>query len=149
MSAYGAEALVKAASSTATVTAIHLPSCGATNCFARPAMTMWREWLRQNNPTGKSAKSCPVLPTKIFRLTRRANQRYQLAPSHPIRGAGRDRHERCGEMRWTRSARKTSVRDADGEVVWSWRPGAGAKFAEAKLLQMTVARKPVTGESPK
>jgi len=52
-------------------------------------------------------------------------------------------------MRWTRELRLTSVAGADGEVVWSWRPGAGAKFAEAKLLQMTVARKPVTGESAK
>jgi hypothetical protein len=52
-------------------------------------------------------------------------------------------------MRWTRKLRLTSVADADGEVVWSWRPDAGAKFAEARLLQMTVARKPVTGESTK
>jgi hypothetical protein len=37
----------------------------------------------------------------------------------------------------------------DGEVVWSWRPDAGAKFAAATLLRLTVARKPVTGESPK
>jgi hypothetical protein len=43
------------------------------------AMTMWRHWVRQNNPTGKSAKTCPALQRKIFRLTRRANQRYQLA----------------------------------------------------------------------
>jgi hypothetical protein len=35
--------------------------------------------VRQNNPTGKSAKTCPALQRKIFRLTRRANQRYQLA----------------------------------------------------------------------
>jgi len=41
-----------------------------------------------------------------------------------------------------------TLADADGEVVWSWRPGAGAKFAGA-TLQMTVARKPVTGESTK
>jgi hypothetical protein len=30
--------------------------------------------VRQTNPTGKSAKTCPALPRKIFRLTRRANQ---------------------------------------------------------------------------
>jgi hypothetical protein len=33
----------------------------------------------------------------------------------------------CG-MRWTRQRRKTSGGFADGEVVWSWRPDAGAKF---------------------
>jgi hypothetical protein len=46
MSAYGAEALVKAASSTATVTAIHLSSCGATNCFAWLAKTCDRPGSR-------------------------------------------------------------------------------------------------------
>jgi hypothetical protein len=37
-------------------------------------------------------------------------------------------------MRWTRELRLTSVAQADGEVVWSWRPDAGAKFARSKLL---------------
>ena len=32
-------------------------------------------------------------------------------------------------MRWTRECRLTSGTFADGEVVWSWRPKAGAKFA--------------------
>ena len=36
----------------------------------------------------------PVPLEKIFRWSRRANQRYQLAPSHPRGGADRDRHER-------------------------------------------------------
>jgi hypothetical protein len=31
-------------------------------------------------------------------------------------------------MRWTRELRLTSVTRADGEVVWSWRPDAGAKL---------------------
>ena len=30
-------------------------------------------------------------------------------------------------MRWTLPARATSAADADGQVVWSWRPWAGAK----------------------
>ena len=43
---------------------------------------------------------------------------------------------------------------ADGEVVWSWRPGAGAKFREKQASQasfsgMTVAKEPVTGEITK
>ena len=38
---------------------------------------------------------------------------------------------------------------ADGEVVWSWRPGAGAKFRRISPTEVTVARKPVTGESTK
>ena len=32
-------------------------------------------------------------------------------------------------MRWTRLFRQTSETCADGEVVWSWRPKAGVKFA--------------------
>jgi hypothetical protein len=35
---------------------------------------------------------------------------------------------------------------ADGEVVWFWRPDAGAKF-RGFIRGATVARKPVTGES--
>jgi hypothetical protein len=35
----------------------------------------------------------------------------------------------------------TKRADADGEVVWSRRPDAGVKFAEAAPL-MTVAKKP-------
>ena len=38
---------------------------------------------------------------------------------------------------------------ADGEVVWSWRPGAGAKFVRSKLLRDDGGNKPVTGESSK
>jgi hypothetical protein len=60
-------------------------------------------------------------------------------------------------MRWTRKLRLTSAADADGEVVWSWRPDAGVKWAvahrskwiERGIPPMTVARKPVTGESAK
>jgi hypothetical protein len=40
------------------------------------AMTMWKHWVRQINPTGKSPKTCPAVRAKIFRLTRRANRRY-------------------------------------------------------------------------
>jgi len=37
-------------------------------------------------------------------------------------------------MRWTRAVRETSVTDADGEVVWFWRPDAGAKLVRSKPL---------------
>jgi hypothetical protein len=39
-------------------------------------------------PSGKSAKSCPAPSQKIFRFRRRANQFYQLAPSHPGKRGG-------------------------------------------------------------
>jgi len=42
----------------------------------------------------------------------------------------------------------TKARDADGEVVWFWRPDAGVKFVRGKRFSgMTVATKPVAGES--
>jgi hypothetical protein len=44
--------------------------------------------------------------------------------------------------------RLTSAADADGEVVWSWRPDAGVKW-RGSIRAATVARKPVTGESAK
>jgi hypothetical protein len=44
-------------------------------------------------------------------------------------------------MRWTRCARQTSVRDADGEVVWSWRPDAGVKL-RSNFCAATVAKEP-------
>ena len=45
-------------------------------------------------------------------------------------------------MRWTLMALWTTALDADGEVVWSWRPDAGVKLAGG-IPQVTVARKPV------
>ena len=40
-----------------------------------------------------------------------------------------------------RIARKTNDVAADGEVVWFWRPDAGAKLAET-IPQVTVAKEP-------
>jgi hypothetical protein len=57
------------------------------------------------------------------------------------RGGSRSSRTRGG-MRWTRKLRLTSVADADGEVVWSWRPDAGVKSCGA-IRMATVARKPV------
>jgi hypothetical protein len=48
-----------------------------------------------------------------------------------------------GGMRWTRWCRETSDANADGEVVWSWRPDAGAKFSrEAIPAKVTGAKEP-------
>jgi hypothetical protein len=49
---------------------------------------------------------CPALFQKIFRFRRRANQFYQLAPSHPgKRGVSRSSRTREG-MRWTQQRRR-------------------------------------------
>ena len=56
------------------------------------------------------------------------------------KGALRDRHERRKRDAMDAAARATSAAEADGEVVWSWRPWAGVKFANDDL-QMTVTKK--------
>jgi hypothetical protein len=110
-------------------------------------------------------------PAEIFRFPLHPNQWLSRRCSGPIRGAYRDRHER-----WARNAvdaralrakgdrradfsvsdrrpRKDEQRFfADGEVVWFWRPDAGAKFRSiraepnraetARISEATVARKP-------
>jgi len=60
-----------------------------------------RCWLRQSNPTGKSAEVRPALRTKIFRLTCRANQWFNSARLTQSRGGSRSSRT-CGGMRWTR-----------------------------------------------
>jgi hypothetical protein len=73
-------------------------------------------------------------------LTPTPNQHYSdLVPSH--RGALRNVTDAGSGMRWTRAARLTGEPDADGKIVWSWRPDAGAKLAEA-IPPVTGARKP-------
>ena len=88
-------------------------------------------WAATQQPDGQITKTCPSLFRKIFRLTRRANQHYEVRPSHPMRGADRESSRTRGGMRWTRELRLTSVTDADGEDVWSWRP----KLAPSLLKQ--------------
>ena len=62
--------------------------------------------VRKIDPIGQISKSCPALSVKIFRFRRRANQFYQLAPSHPgKRGGSRSSRTRDG-MRWTRQRRR-------------------------------------------
>jgi hypothetical protein len=104
----------------------------------------------KNNPTGKSlplrSRSIgPALARKIFRLTRRANQRYDSA--RLTRQEGR---AHVTNARWDAVDAEACEDErkliADGEVVWSWRPGAGAKFRGISPDEVTVARKPVTGE---
>ena len=36
----------------------------------------------------------------------------------------------------------TGEPDADGEVVWSWRPDAGVKFSRTQFAEATGAREP-------
>jgi hypothetical protein len=56
------------------------------------------------------------------------NMIVSLRPA-PTRGALRDRHECRVRDAMDAKYRQTCDIDADGKVVWSWHPWAGAKFA--------------------
>jgi hypothetical protein len=113
------------------------------DCFvALPlAMTMWRERaLRDRNVTGRRANHSraqkPVQPPhqKYFAFSETKISR--SVPTVPLLQRGVSRTSRTwGGMRWTQWRRKTGGADADGKVVWSWRPDAGAKFLRSKLLR--------------
>ncbi len=98
-------------------------------------------------PSGKSGnlrfdviRVCLVLLKKIFRFFR-IKIRRMVRSSHPgKRGVSRSSRTRGG-MRWTRACRWRTALLADGEVVWSWRPDAGAK-SSGSIRFMTGARKP-------
>jgi hypothetical protein len=119
-----------------------------TKLLRRGRKHKWMPRLRQNNPPGKSPKVCPALAQKIFRLSRRANQRYQLAPSHPdegrlaivtnvaVRCGGRDARE--GRACVKRTAKSCGP---DAPTLAS----SGAEGSARRRWQES----PVTGESAK
>jgi hypothetical protein len=79
-----------------------------------------------NNPTGKSTKTCPAPLAKIFRLTYWANHLYKFTPSHPDEGRIARRHERAvgcdgrdsvGRARDCRAGLPVSDRPARGRTM--------------------------------
>jgi hypothetical protein len=70
-------------------------------------------------------------------LRRRANQLHISARPGPMRGTLRDRHERWAgdavDVSVSQRANHLPTNDAimDGEIVWSWHPGADAKSADS------------------
>ena len=55
---------------------------------------------------------------------------------------------RWTRRRWARESARTNGAVAYGEVVWFWRPDAGAKLC-GKSREATVTTKPVTEKSAK
>ena len=101
------------------------------------------------DPPGKSAKPCPAPPRKIIRFPCRANHLYKLAPSCPTEGrleivtdAGQDAVDaECAFDEWrVRRTAKACGPDA---------PMLASSSREASFSGMTVAKKPVAGESTK
>ena len=88
--------------------------------------------VRPIGTTGKSVKPVQPLHKKFS-----ASRETQITPITPrissTQGALATSRTR-GERRWTRRAQLTLAPDADGEVVWFWRRGAGVKFSRSELL---------------
>ena len=93
--------------------------------------------------------SRPAGLRKIFRFRRRANQRYQLAPSRaPQGGALRDRHERWARDAVDAMARKTSAPMRTAKSCGPDTPTLVSSFREANASRERRWQKsPVTGES--
>ena len=115
-------------------------------CFARKHNLGAK--LRQINTTGKSVKTCPAPPAKIFCLTRRPNQSHNSARLTADEGRWPSSRTR-GEMRWTLLARETYAPEAYGEVVWFGRRGAGAKSWRSEASRGRRRQKSRSPESTK
>jgi hypothetical protein len=106
----------------------------------------WWARFRFAHPTDSSQAATH---TRHARIARRAvfscavGQITTILPrvSHPHEGRFAIVTDVGRGMRWTQRRQKTNDVVADGEVVWSWRPKVGAKFA-AIDPQATVATKP-------
>src|SRR4029077_9581388 len=91
-----------------------------------------RKTARRANQDHRSGSSMSSPSAKNIPLNPSGKSALWLRASHPLRGALRTSRTRGG-MRWTRMcATDERALSADGEVVWSWRPDAGAKFAAAR-----------------
>ena len=105
--------------------------------------------------TTRRANQLPAMPhlksspsRKNFSLSPSGKSPVRLRASHPKEG----RLAIVTNARWdavdARPAKDERWLFADGEVVWSWRRGAGAKLC-GSFREATVARKPFTEESTK
>jgi hypothetical protein len=71
---------------------------------------------------------CPALLEKI-NIFRFSGIRDCIRASASSRGRTRDRHDTRGGMRWTLMMPPDERHRCGREIVWSWHPGADAKFA--------------------
>ena len=86
-------------------------------------------------PAGQISKNLSSPLSKNIPLSSSGKSALPARAVSPDERDGSRSSRTCGEMRWTRRPRLTSVAQADGEDVWSWRPDAGVKFVRSKLLR--------------
>ena len=73
----------------------------------------------QKQPDGQITEKLSSPLSKIFRFPRRANQRYQLAPSRPDKRGGSRSSRNAGRDAVDADVPLTNGADAYGEDVWS------------------------------
>ena len=86
-------------------------------------------------PDGQISKKLSSRREKNITLNPSGKSALPLRASHPLRGALRTSRTRGWDAVDADSLRIRTQVSADGEVVWSWRPGAGAKFREKQASQ--------------
>ena len=89
------------------------------------------------------AKPCLPPCLKIYRFAIPPNHTYDFRRPVPLRGVSRSSRTLVRDA-MDAMCHETSDAVADGEIVWSWRPDAGAKFLRRAMRAsgMTVANKP-------
>ena len=98
-------------------------------------------------PTGKSPICLSSPSCKNILIFRNRDSVYIPAVPPQMRGVSRSSRTLVRDA-MDAMCHETSDAVADGEIVWSWRPDAGVKFAQ-ETARMTVAKEPIAGESTK
>ena len=89
------------------------------DCLLALAMTQGTDLPNLSSPAAKNISLFDLVETAIKHLPSRAHQEGRYASSRTWSAGCDGRGQR----------RKTSGAVADGEIVWFWRPDAGAKLA--------------------
>jgi len=97
----------------------------------------------------QSDLGCPVLLAKIFRFCSPSIDGFFRAVPARKRGVSRSSRTLGTECGGRFGDARRAAREADGEVVWSWRPDAGVKFSRGNLRGRRWQESPVAGESTK
>jgi len=117
---------------------LHLRSIRA-RCFASRASQICLRHLRQNNPTGKSAKPVQTSAQKYsaFAVGQITDLNPRVSPDE--RGVAHVTNARWDAVDAALAHDERKLL-ADGEVVWSWRPTLAPSSWEASFSGMTVAK---------
>jgi hypothetical protein len=113
----------------------------------RPQQQKWHPACDQTTRRANHQKSVHPLTQKYFAFA--VGQITDLNPRvSPEGGAGRDRHERCGEMRWTRMSRRRTWLRRTAKSCGPDAPTLASSCADVSVRRWW-QESPVTRESSK